>query len=142
MHRDIKIENILLHSDPTGNSGIKLQLNPTTVLPKIADLGCAKSTRTRFVCNTPYTGTRWYRSVELLLHDKTYSKPNDIWSIGCIAFEIFTLHPLFQGQSELDMLHMILQAFGPLQEGEWPEYQQLAQGINYVSAVPVQKQKF
>ena len=78
-------------------------------MPKIADLGCAKETRTRFVNNTPYTGTRWYRSIELLMRDPSYGKPNDIWAAACIIVELALLRPIFPGQSELDMLHLILQ---------------------------------
>lgn len=63
--------------------------------------------RGKSINNTVYIGTRWYRSIELLLHDKTYSYPNDIWSIGCIIAELFILTPLFPGNSELDMLNMI-----------------------------------
>lgn len=38
-------------------------------MPKIADLGCAKELRGKTINNTVYIGTRWYRSIELLLHD-------------------------------------------------------------------------
>lgn len=28
--------------------------------------------------------TRWYRAPEIILLDKDYNKPIDIWSVGCI----------------------------------------------------------
>lgn len=28
--------------------------------------------------------TRWYRAPEVILLEKGYSKPIDIWSVGCI----------------------------------------------------------
>jgi serine/threonine protein kinase len=32
--------------------------------------------------------TLWYRAPEILLGQKEYSTPVDIWSIGCIFFEM------------------------------------------------------
>jgi serine/threonine protein kinase len=45
---------------------------------------------------TPYVVTRWYRAPDsILLQD--YSKPVDIWAIGCILVEMHTKEPLFRG---------------------------------------------
>lgn len=41
--------------------------------------------------------TRWYRSPEILLGSHTYDKPVDMWSIGCIIWEMLTGNPLFPG---------------------------------------------
>ncbi|CAL5997049.1 Kinase [Hexamita inflata] len=143
IHRDLKLENVLMQADDSlPNLAINLQQSSQPLIPKIADLGCAKETRVRFANNTLYTGTRWYRSIELLMRDTTYGKPNDVWAVGCILIELFTLRPLFAGQSELDMLHLILQQLGPLYENEWPDYQTLAGKMNFVSTVQLSSTKY
>jgi serine/threonine protein kinase len=53
--------------------------------------------------------TRWYRAPEVILLEKGYSKPIDVWSVGCIFGELIkmqknicsdALHrfPLFPGK--------------------------------------------
>lgn len=53
--------------------------------------------------------TRWYRAPEVILLEKGYSKPIDVWSVGCIFGELIkmqkavcmdSLHrfPLFPGK--------------------------------------------
>ena len=37
---------------------------------------------------TDYFGSRWYRAPELLLVQKQYDQAQDMWSVGCIIFEI------------------------------------------------------
>lgn len=46
--------------------------------------------------------TNRYRAPEILLGTKEYSTPVDIWSIGCIMYELFSGMPLFMGDSEID----------------------------------------
>ena len=36
----------------------------------------------------------------------------DLWSVGCVMFEIITLYPLFPATSNLDMLHRIHKIIG------------------------------
>lgn len=144
-HRDVKPENILVV--PT-----KLYYGSTEAIPpnrrndnyviKLADYGLA-----RHVLNTkPYTSyvsTRWYRSPEILLRKKLYSKPADIWAFGTLAIEVANFSPLFPGSNEVDQIWRILKVLGspylpdginnifddsyliPM-GGFWPEAQQLA----------------
>lgn len=37
---------------------------------------------------TEYVATRWYRSPEILLAAKRYTKGVDMWSLGCILAEM------------------------------------------------------
>ena len=37
---------------------------------------------------TGHVVSRWYRAPEILLGQKEYSTPVDIWSIGCIFYEL------------------------------------------------------
>ena len=37
---------------------------------------------------TDYVATRWYRSPEILLGSRQYTKGVDMWSLGCIMAEM------------------------------------------------------
>ena len=81
MHRDIKCANIFLMK----NGLLKLgDLN----VSKIAKLGIAQT----------QTGTPYYISPEIW-EEKPYDYKCDIWSVGCIIYEMCTLHPPFRGTS-------------------------------------------
>lgn len=67
---------------------------------KIADFGLVREMRS---C-PPYTGyvsTRWYRAPEVLLRAGSYSAPIDIFAVGAIMAELYSLRPLFPGKSEV-----------------------------------------
>lgn len=42
-----------------------------------------------------------YRAPEVLLRSSVYSSPIDMWAVGCIMAELYTLRPLFPGNSEV-----------------------------------------
>lgn len=83
VHRDLKPENLLL----TGRSTLKL-----------CDFGFTRSVGSSDEALTDYVATRWYRSPELLVGEP-YGKALDIWSIGCIVYEMLTGEPLFPGEN-------------------------------------------
>lgn len=56
---------------------------------------------------TEYISTRWYRAPECLLTDGYYGFKMDLWSVGCVFFELATLRPLFPGANEVDQLAKI-----------------------------------
>jgi serine/threonine protein kinase len=58
--------------------------------------------------NTVYTyiQSRFYRSPEVLL-GHTYTTAIDMWSLGCVAAELFLGLPLFPAQSPYDLLLFI-----------------------------------
>ena len=60
---------------------------------------------------TDYVSTRWYRAPELLVGDANYSKPVDVWAIGCIFVELLTGRPLFTGDTDYETLRQVLQTF-------------------------------
>lgn len=74
----------------------------------------------------------WYRAPEILLGQKVYSTPVDIWSIGCIFSEMAQRRPLFAGDSEIDQIFKIFQIMGTPNEAMW----------SGVSALPDFKQTF
>ena len=70
---------------------------------KLGDFGSCRSV----ISKQPYTeyiSTRWYRAPECVLTDGYYNYKMDIWSIGCVMYEIMTLHPLFPGANEVDQV--------------------------------------
>ncbi|XP_071118826.1 serine/threonine-protein kinase dyf-5-like isoform X2 [Haliotis cracherodii] len=114
-HRDLKPENLLCAGPE---------------LVKIADFGLARETRSR-PPYTDYVSTRWYRAPEVLLRSTNYSSPIDIWALGCIMAELYTLRPLFPGSSEIDQIFKTCTCLGTPSKEEWPEGYQLASSMNY-----------
>ncbi|KAJ7497490.1 kinase-like domain-containing protein [Mycena latifolia] len=95
IHCDLKPENILLKS-----------LQSPQI--KVIDFGSACHER-----QTVYTyiQSRFYRSPEVLL-GMSYTASIDIWSLGCIAVELFLGLPLFPGTSEYNQLTRIVEMLG------------------------------
>ena len=75
---------------------------------KLADFGSSRyiSQECKF-----YIQSRFYRAPEVILAIP-HSYPIDIWSLGCVAVEIFVGLPLFPGQNEVQMLILIVQMLG------------------------------
>ena len=48
---------------------------------------------------TEYVVTRWYRAPEIVLSSDTYTKAVDVWSVGCVLFELLTRQFGFQQES-------------------------------------------
>ncbi|KAM4706386.1 serine/threonine-protein kinase MAK [Rhinophrynus dorsalis] len=114
-HRDMKPENLLC-------------MGPELV--KIADFGLVRELRSQ-PPYTDYVSTRWYRAPEVLLRSSVYSSPIDIWAVGSIMAELYTLRPLFPGTSEVDEIFKICQVLGTPKKNDWPEGYQLASSMNF-----------
>ncbi|KAG8507713.1 Serine/threonine-protein kinase MAK [Galemys pyrenaicus] len=114
-HRDMKPENLLC-------------MGPELV--KIADFGLARELRSQ-PPYTDYVSTRWYRAPEVLLRSSVYSSPIDVWAVGSIMAELYTLRPLFPGTSEVDEIFKICQVLGTPKKSDWPEGHQLASSMNF-----------
>lgn len=114
-HRDLKPENLLC-SGPD--------------LVKIADFGLAREIRSR-PPYTDYVSTRWYRAPEVLLRSTNYNSPIDIWAVGAIVAELYTLRPLFPGSSEIDQIFKCCTVLGTPKQAEWDEGYRLASAMNF-----------
>jgi len=75
LHRDIKTINMFL----TKNDNIK-----------IGDLGVARELNQTANMAHTVVGTPYYLSPELC-EEKPYNNKSDIWSLGCVLYELCTL---------------------------------------------------
>ena len=79
IHRDLKPENIFISEDNTF---------------KIGDFGISKKLVGTTHTKTGGIGTTYYIAPEILNY-KEYDNKVDIWSLGCIIYELFTLEKCF-----------------------------------------------
>lgn len=70
---------------------------------------------------------RRYRSPELLLGEAYYTPKVDVWSAGCIVYEMAKWRPVFPGDSAIDQLHRIFHTLGTPREETWPGCRRLPQ---------------
>lgn len=110
LHRDLKTANVLI--DWQGHRGPGAPFSVT-----ICDLGMARPMARDM---TPGVVTLWYRAPELLLGSTRYGPSVDIWSIGCILYEIATGTPLFREDSEVVMLERIARVCGSITPQSMP----------------------
>lgn len=103
-HADLKPENVLLES-------------PASSKLKIIDFGSALH-RTEAATNwSCYIQSRFYRAPEVMLgvgmvtaHDQVGAM--DMWSLGCLAAELYLGLPLLPGTSEFNMMARIVELVG------------------------------
>ncbi|KAG6658450.1 hypothetical protein I3843_04G151100 [Carya illinoinensis] len=71
-------------------------------------------------CFTSLAGTRGFMAPELFYGSTDYGLEIDLWSLGCIFAELFTLEPLFPVTAHIDQLTRICSVLGNLTEDVWP----------------------
>ena len=79
MHRDLKSANVFLNQDDT---------------VKLGDMNVSKQA-TKEGLNFTQTGTPYYASPEVW-RDEPYDIKSDIWSLGCVLYEMCALVPPFR----------------------------------------------
>ena len=114
IHRDMKAANILITKQ-----GIL----------KLADFGLARAISiNKNGKPNRYTNrvvTLWYRPPELLLGERNYGPPVDLWGAGCIMAEMWTRSPIMQGSTEQHQLTLIAQLCGAITPEIWPTVNEL-----------------
>lgn len=90
LHRDLKPENIFLGDDQS---------------VKLGDFGLSKLMQSHDFAST-YVGTPFYMSPEICAAEK-YTLHSDIWSVGCIMYELCTKEPPFNANSHLQLVQRI-----------------------------------
>ena len=91
LHRDIKSSNIFLFSDGTA---------------KLGDLNVCKILSNNVLGHTQ-AGTPSYAAPEVWM-EKPYGLKSDIWSLGCVLYEIISLHCPFRGENVVELYNRIL----------------------------------
>ncbi|XP_065070610.1 homeodomain-interacting protein kinase 3-like [Rhopilema esculentum] len=98
IHSDLKPENIML---------VDHDRQPYRV--KVVDFGSA--THTSKAVASSYLQSRYYRAPEIIL-GLPFNEAIDMWSLGCVAAELFLGWPLYPGPSEYDQIRYIIQTEG------------------------------
>lgn len=97
MHRDLKCANIFLKSGTI----------------KLGDLNVSKLIKLSQMDHTQ-TGTPYYASPEVW-SNKPYDYKSDIWSVGCIIYELCALRPPFRGNGLEELYKAVLKGkYDPL----------------------------
>lgn len=97
IHRDIKLENILLHKKKNGE-----------LVAKIADFGFCLFGEIDTAINMTVCGSPMYMAPELFLCDRVYNDKIDIWSLGIILYKMhygYNKHPFGNIQSISDIIN-------------------------------------
>ncbi|KAI9788858.1 MAG: G2-specific serine/threonine protein kinase [Peltula sp. TS41687] len=90
LHRDLKPENVFLAED---NS------------VKLGDFGLSKIMMANDFAST-YVGTPYYMSPEVVTMER-YTLHSDIWSLGCIMYELCSRSPPFVARTHLELCQRI-----------------------------------
>ncbi|XP_071789845.1 serine/threonine-protein kinase 36-like isoform X2 [Asterias amurensis] len=113
LHKDMKPQNILL-----GKGGIV----------KLCDFGFARAMSLNTLVLTSIKGTPLYMAPELV-EEKPYDHTADLWSLGCILYELFVGTPPFYTNSIFQLVSLIIK--DPV---KWPknmsaEFKDFLQGL-------------
>ncbi len=85
IHRDIKPANMLLD----GNQNLKM-----------GDFGLAKELSSRSKLAQTNVGTPYYMAPEII-NERDYDEKSDIWSLGCVLYEMGALRPPFNASNQV-----------------------------------------
>ncbi|KAF6376548.1 NIMA related kinase 5 [Rhinolophus ferrumequinum] len=95
LHRDIKTQNIFLSKNG--------------MVAKLGDFGIAKVLNNSMELARTCVGTPYYLSPEIC-QNKPYNNKTDIWSLGCVLYELCTLKHPFEGNNLHQLVLKICQA--------------------------------
>ncbi|XP_065525254.1 serine/threonine-protein kinase Nek11 isoform X2 [Lathamus discolor] len=103
LHRDLKAKNIFLKNN----------------LLKIGDFGVSRLLMGSCDLATTFTGTPYYMSPEALKH-QGYNTKSDIWSLGCILYEMCCMNHAFTGHNFLSVVLKIVEGDTPSLPDRYP----------------------
>ena len=100
LHRDLKPSNVLINA--------QCQV-------KICDFGLSRTLESAFFNQpimTEFIATRWYRAPEVLLGSRSYGTKSDMWSLGCLIYELYSRRTLLPGENTIDQISKIVEFKG------------------------------
>ncbi|NXP43540.1 NEK11 kinase, partial [Heliornis fulica] len=103
LHRDLKAKNIFLKNN----------------LLKIGDFGVSCLLIGSCDLATTFTGTPYYMSPEALKH-QGYNTKSDIWSLGCVLYEMCCMNHAFTGHNLLSVVLKIVEGDTPSLPDTYP----------------------
>ncbi|NWI98874.1 NEK11 kinase, partial [Crypturellus undulatus] len=103
LHRDLKAKNIFLKNN----------------FLKIGDFGVSCLLMGSCDLATTFTGTPYYMSPEALKH-QGYNTKSDIWSLGCILYEMCCMNHAFSGHNFLSVVLKIVEGDTPSLPDRYP----------------------
>ena len=115
-HRDIKLENILLHFPEVQDKVDYKSVNIEEAIVKIADLGYAKELQgdetMKTICGTPR-----YMAPDIIKilgnyqsgNENSYNSKVDLWSLGTITYELLFGVPPFTARSIEELFNQIME---------------------------------
>jgi serine/threonine protein kinase len=104
LHRDVKPDNILLAGEPSrGAAGWRALIADFGLARAIGAADSTKLTKTGTI-----VGTAHYMSPEQIREDRTIDERSDVYSLGCVLYEMLTGAPPFLGRTVTDLVMKIL----------------------------------
>ena len=94
IHRDVKTSNIFVGADRT---------------LKLGDFGFAKALQAQQDALVSRVGSPFYMSPEIC-KNLPYGTPSDVWSMGCVLYEMLCLQPAFYAENMMLVLDRICAA--------------------------------
>ncbi|XP_077176833.1 serine/threonine-protein kinase 36 isoform X2 [Paroedura picta] len=113
LHRDMKPQNILL-----GKEGVI----------KLCDFGFARAMSIHTMVLTSIKGTPLYMSPELV-EEKPYDHTADLWSVGCILYELYVGTPPFYTNSIFQLVSLIIKDPIKWPKNMSPHFKNFLQGL-------------
>ncbi|CAL6090123.1 Kinase [Hexamita inflata] len=110
IHRDIKGSNILKFKNPNDES---------RTIYKIADFGISKVLHSQYELANSFVGTPLYMAPEIWLK-QDYNDKTDIFSLGCVLYQLCTLKYPFEGENRDQLEQNVLKGkFKPISETQY-----------------------
>jgi serine/threonine protein kinase len=117
------------------------RINPANILftkegqIKLADFGVGHSLDSILQQASSFTGTLSYMAPEVIQEEPSYSFPADVWSLGCVIYQLMALKLPFIGRNICDLLQKIKKGEYPPLEGNYrQELKQLVSKMLIVDA--------